>query len=111
MNPVEKNIQMKGSGVEAKKGDIVIVHYTGRLQNGAIFDSSLKRNQPFPVKLGANEVIPGWEEGLIGVSKGEKLLLTIPPEKAYGEAGYPGVIPPHSTLIFEIEVIDILFGK
>ncbi len=108
MNPVEKSTQVKGSGLEAKKGDTVVVHYTGRLQNGTIFDSSLKRKQPFPVKLGAHQVIAGWEEGLVGVLKGEKLTLTIPPEKAYGEAGYPGVIPPNSTLIFDIEIIEVI---
>lgn len=111
MNPVEKSISVQGSGVASKKGDIVIVHYVGKLTDGTVFDSSRKRNQPFPVTLGANQVIAGWEEGLVGVSKGEKLLLTIPSEKAYGEAGYPGVIPPNATLVFEIEVIDVLVSE
>lgn len=99
----------EGTGEGAKDGDTVVVHYTGTLTNGTKFDSSLDRGKPFPVKLGARRVIPGWEQGLKGMKTGGKRKLTIPPQLAYGPRA-TGPIPPNSTLIFEIEMIEIKPG-
>jgi FKBP-type peptidyl-prolyl cis-trans isomerase FkpA len=97
-----------GEGVEAKKGDTVAVNYTGTLlENGKKFDSSYDRNEPIRFKLGAHQVIEGWEEGIQGMKKGGKRVLVIPPEQAYGKTGYPPVIPPNATLRFEVELVGI----
>jgi FKBP-type peptidyl-prolyl cis-trans isomerase FkpA len=98
-----------GEGPEAAPGDVVIVHYTGKLQNGETFDSSVD-GEPFTFQLGVSPVIPGWQEGVAGMSEGGKRTLTIPPELGYGMAGRPPVIPRNSTLIFEIEVLEIQPG-
>lgn len=97
-----------GSGQAAKEGDTVSVHYTGTLTNGQQFDSSLDRGQPFTFTIGVSSVIQGWHEGLVGMQPGGKRKLTIPPELGYGEQGAGGVIPPNATLIFEIELLEIL---
>ena len=96
-----------GTGNYPKVGDKVIVHYTGKLQDVTIFDSSVERNQPFEFPLGMGRVIKGWDEGLASMKIGGKRILTIPPELGYGERGAGGRIPPNATLIFEIELIDI----
>ncbi len=96
-----------GTGAVAEKGKRVSVHYTGWLTDGAKFDSSVDRGQPFDFTLGAGEVIPGWDEGVAGMHVGGKRRLTIPPALAYGEAGRPPVIPPSATLVFEVELIDV----
>jgi hypothetical protein len=96
-----------GDGEEAQRGDLVTVHYTGTLENGRKFDSSRDRGEPFPLRLGAGMVIPGWEEGLPGMRAGGTRKLTIPPELGYGEAGRPPEIPPNSTLVFEIELLEV----
>jgi FKBP-type peptidyl-prolyl cis-trans isomerase len=96
-----------GSGPEAKPGDTVSVHYTGWLEDGTKFDSSLDRGQPLPFTIGQGGVIPGWEEGVAGMQVGGKRKLVIPPELAYGPQGYPGVIPPNATLTFEVELLQI----
>ena len=112
--PASYNIQgmkveilQQGSGEGAKSGDIVTVNYVGTLQNGTKFDSSIDRGQPFQFTLGKNSVIQGWELGVLGMKKGEKRKLTIPPELAYGSQGAGGIIPPNSTLTFEIELLSI----
>ena len=96
-----------GDGEEAARGDTVVVHYTGTLEDGTKFDSSLDRGQPFPFTIGAGQVIQGWEEGIAGMKVGGKRKLTIPPDLAYGPAGRPPVIPKNATLIFEVSLVDI----
>jgi FKBP-type peptidyl-prolyl cis-trans isomerase len=98
-----------GDGSEAKKDYIVSVQYTGWLykngDRGAKFDSSLDRNKPLTFKLGAGQVIPGWDEGVVGMKVGGKRTLIIPPALAYGAKGAAGVIPPNATLIFDVELV------
>ncbi|MEY2671948.1 MAG: hypothetical protein RL687_365 [Candidatus Parcubacteria bacterium] len=95
----------------AKNGDVLVMNYTGSLVDGTVFDSNVDPKfghvQPFEFKLGAGMVIAGWDEGLVGMKVGEKKTLTIAPEKAYGTNGVPGVIPPNSTLVFEVELVNI----
>ncbi len=96
-----------GSGLEAKEGSEVTVNYTGKLEDGAKFDSSFDRNQPFSFTLGAGQVIEGWEKGILGMKVGGERKLTIPPSLAYGLQGIPNVIPPNATLIFEVELLEV----
>lgn len=96
-----------GKGSEAVKGKIITVHYTGTLANGKKFDSSRDRNDPFTFHLGGGEVIEGWDKGFAGMKVGGKRKLTIPPEMGYGARGAGGVIPPNSTLIFDVELLDV----
>lgn len=100
-----------GNGAEATRGAQVRVHYTGWLYNngqqGAKFDSSRDRNDPFVFPLGAGMVIKGWDEGVQGMKVGGVRRLTIPPQLGYGPRGAGGVIPPNATLVFEVELLDI----
>lgn len=96
-----------GTGVEAVTGKKVTVHYTGTLTDGAKFDSSLDRGMPFTFSLGADEVIKGWDQGIVGMKVGGKRKLTIPPSLGYGEAGAGDSIPPNATLIFEVELLKV----
>lgn len=96
----------EGEGEKPKAGAMVVAHYNGTLLDGTTFDSSYKRGQPFTFAVGKGQVIKGWDEAFIDMKKGEKRTLIIPFNLAYGEAGYPPVIPPKSTLIFEVELID-----
>jgi FKBP-type peptidyl-prolyl cis-trans isomerase len=94
-----------GNGEKPQVGTMVKVHYTGKLLDGTVFDSSVTRNEPFQFVLGVGQVIPGWDEGLQMMSKGEKGVLYIPYYLAYGNMG-SGPIPPFATLMFEVELID-----
>jgi FKBP-type peptidyl-prolyl cis-trans isomerase len=105
MLKVEELVQ--GSGDEAVAGKKVSVHYTGTLTDGSKFDSSLDRGRPFDFPLGGGRVIKGWDQGVAGMKVGGKRRLTIPPDLAYGERGFPPVIPPNSTLVFEIELLAV----
>ena len=96
-----------GTGPAPKTGDTVKVHYTGWLTDGSKFDSSVDRNDPFSFVLGIGQVIEGWDKGVATMHVGDKVRLTIPPAMAYGEAGYPGAIPPNATLVFEVELLGI----
>ena len=96
-----------GQSKEAEKGKEITVHYTGWLQDGTKFDSSLDRRQPLTIVLGAGQVIQGWDEGFSGMKEGGKRKLTIPPEMGYGARGAGGVIPPNATLVFEVELLKV----
>jgi len=95
-----------GSGEEARNGDTLIMNYRGMLLSGKEFDNSYGRGEPFIFVLGAGNVIAGWDQGILGMKVGGKRKLTIPPELAYGENGI-GPIPPNSTLVFEVELLQV----
>lgn len=99
---------VEGEGAEAITGQQVKVHYTGWLTDGTRFDSSLDRDDPFSFPLGGGRVIRGWDEGVQGMKVGGKRKLTIPPQLGYGAAGAGGVIPPNATLVFEVELLELL---
>ena len=105
------NLQMEfieaGSGAVPDPGQIVVVHYTGWLQDGTKFDSSVERNEAFEVAAGVGQVIAGWDIILVRMRVGDKVRATIPPELGYGAGGVGGVIPANATLIFEIELVEV----
>ena len=96
-----------GSGEEAQVGMVVSVHYTGKLEDGTVFDSSIPRGEPFSFTLGQGRVIKGWEQGILGMLVGETRVLTIPSELGYGANGAGELIPPDATLIFEVELLEV----
>jgi peptidylprolyl isomerase len=96
-----------GTGAQAKAGDTVRVHYTGKFLDGKVFDSSISRGEPLEFPLGKGRVIRGWDEGIALMKVGGKATLTIPPQLAYGESGAGGVIPPNATLLFDVELVGI----
>uniref|UniRef100_M4B354 peptidylprolyl isomerase n=1 Tax=Hyaloperonospora arabidopsidis (strain Emoy2) TaxID=559515 RepID=M4B354_HYAAE len=100
----------QGNGVTfPQRGDTMIMHYTGKLaETGLVFDSSRDRGQPFQFQIGVGQVIRGWDEGVMRMSKGMKATLNIPSVKGYGKNGAGGVIPPHADLIFDVELLDIV---
>lgn len=101
-------ITHRGTGRQPKMGETVVVHYTGTLTNGVKFDSSRDRGEPFAFKLGAGQVIKGWDEGIAALRVGDQAVLLIPPQLGYGAKGVgDGLIPPDSTLIFIVELVDI----
>jgi peptidylprolyl isomerase len=110
--PPPKKLEIKeieeGSGAEAKAGDEVTVQYVGvNYKRGDEFDASWDRGEPFPFKLGANMVIPGWEKGVAGMKVGGRRELIIPPSLGYGPAGQPPSIPPNETLVFVIDLLAV----
>jgi peptidylprolyl isomerase len=96
-----------GTGAQAAAGKTVSVHYTGKFQDGKVFDSSVSRGDPLTFRLGVGQVIKGWDEGIALMKVGGKAQLTIPPELAYGERGASGVIPPNATLVFDVELVAV----
>ncbi len=96
----------EGEGATPKPGSTISAHYTGTLLNGKKFDSSVDRGEPISFPVGMGRVIPGWDEALVTMKKGEKRVLIIPPQLAYGPRGVPGAIPPNATLVFEVEMVD-----
>ncbi len=104
---LEIKVTKPGTGAKTKKGDLVSVHYTGKLVNGTVFDSSIQRGTPIQFALGEGRVIQGWEQGILGMQVGEKRTLTIPSRLGYGEQGAGGVIPGNATLIFDVELVKI----
>ena len=108
---LEKEDIVKGKGPPAKAGDTVTVNYVGvTFSTGDEFDASWDRGQPFDVPLGAGQVIEGWDKGLVGMRKGGRRILTVPPELAYGTDGYPPTIGPNETLVFVIDALEITPG-
>ncbi|KAF3909670.1 hypothetical protein AA313_de0207872 [Arthrobotrys entomopaga] len=111
---VTKKITKPGKGPTPHKGDLVVMHYTGTLEDGKKFDSSRDRGDPFRTPIGVSRVIRGWDEGILGLAGdpamqlGERATLTISPDYGYGASGAGGVIPPNAVLIFDVELLDII---
>lgn len=97
----------EGKGKKAEAGKTVAVHYTGKFQDGRVFDSSVSRGEPIEFVLGQGMVIRGWDEGIAMMRVGGKAQLIIPPDLAYGEKGASGVIPPNATLVFDVELVKV----
>jgi peptidylprolyl isomerase len=109
---LEKEDIVKGKGPAAKAGDTLTVNYVGvAFSTGDEFDASWDTGQPYPVPLGAGQVIEGWDRGLVGMRKGGRRMLTIPPELAYGTEGRPPTIAPNETLVFVVDAVDLAPGR
>ena len=106
-NELEINNIIEGEGAQIINHSKILVHYTGKLQDGTKFDSSYDRGEPFSFQIGLRQVIEGWEIGLMGMKVGGKRTLVIPPELAYGERGAGDLIPPKATLTFDVEIVDV----
>ena len=106
-NNLRMEFLQTGSGPAVEIGQIVAVHYTGWLENGTKFDSSVDRHEPFEVAAGVGQVIAGWDIALLRMRAGDKARVTIPPELGYGEHGVQAVIPPQATLVFEMELLEV----
>ncbi|GAB1601500.1 peptidyl-prolyl cis-trans isomerase FKBP2-like [Argonauta hians] len=104
---IKKRVDPDQCKVKTKKGDVLKMHYSGKLEDGTEFDSSYSRSEPFVFTLGAGQVIKGWEQGLLGMCEQEKRKLVIPPDMGYGSRGAPPKIPGDAVLIFEVELIKI----
>lgn len=104
---VKKRVDPDKCKLKSRKGDNLQMHYTGKLEDGTEFDSSIPRGSPFTFTLGAGQVIKGWDQGLLGMCEGEKRKLVIPSDLGYGSRGSPPKIPADATLIFEVELIKI----
>jgi peptidylprolyl isomerase len=98
---------VEGTGAQPQRGNTVLVHYTGTLEDGTKFDSSRDRDRPFSFKVGTGQVIRGWDEALSLMHVGDRWEVTLPPDLGYGQRGAGGVIPPNATLIFDIELLRI----
>jgi FKBP-type peptidyl-prolyl cis-trans isomerase len=103
---MDKVIEGDGKTIP-KKGNVVTVHYTGTLPDGSVFDSTELRKKPFKFRVDSGEVIKGWDEGIKNMSKGERSKMTIPPQLAYGEKGFPGLIPGRTSITFEVTLLDV----
>ncbi|CAD5118857.1 DgyrCDS7534 [Dimorphilus gyrociliatus] len=104
---IKKRIDPSECKMKSRKNDVLSMHYTGKLEDGTEFDSSIPRNEPFVFTLGAGQVIKGWDQGLLNMCEGEKRKLVIPSDLGYGDHGSPPKIPGGATLIFEVELIKI----
>ena len=103
-----KYVDLKvGGGDEARPTQVVDVHYTGWLSDGTKFESSRDANQPLTFRVGAGDVLKGWDEGVVGMKVGGKRRLVLPPELGYGKLGAGGVVPPNATLVFEFELLGV----
>lgn len=98
-------VEREGAGTPPQRGQSIRAHYTGRLLDGSVFDSSVERGEPLEFPVGVGMVIAGWDEALLAMKPGEKRTLVIPHELAYGERGFPPVIPARATLVFEVELL------
>ena len=106
-NTVTVTNNIEGEGAEILLHSKILVHYTGKLEDGTVFDSSYDRGQPFSFQIGLRQVIEGWEQGLLGMKVGGKRTIFIPSELGYGDRGAGDLIPPNANLIFDVEIMDV----